>query len=109
MYYVISIIICKVSTYTSFCAQIKQWARDIKTYSSELRGQEGTKCTPNQKNATTTVSHLHDKMVHHILKSAWQNLRLMKGFTLHITGIKPLCWYYAPHEVSELFVQLFVD
>jgi len=30
-------------------------------------------------------------------------------FTLHITGIKPLCWYYTPHDVSEQFVQLFVD
>jgi len=29
-----------------------------------------------------------------ILKSTWQNLRLTKRFTLHITGIKPLCWYY---------------
>jgi len=59
---------------------------------------------------------LHDRMVlqfsktlSHILKSAWRNLRLTKGFTLHITGIKPLCWYYTPHEVSEQFVQLLVD
>jgi len=81
-----------------------------------LRGQEGTKRTPNQKNVTTTVSHLHDgtvlqfsKILHHILKSAWRNLRLTKKFTLHITGIKPLCWYYTPQEVSEQFVQSLVD
>jgi len=37
------------------------------------------------------------------------NLRLMKRFTLHITDIKPLCWYYTPHKVSEQFVQLLVD
>jgi len=49
------------------------------------------------------------KILCHILKSAWQNLRLTKGFTLHITGIKPLCWCYTPHEVSEQFVQLLVD
>ena len=69
-----------------------------------------------QKNATTTVSHLHDRMVlqfskilHHILKSTWQNLRLTKGFTLHITGIKSMCSYYSLQEVSEQFVQLLVD
>ena len=69
-----------------------------------------------KKNATTTVSHLHDgtvsqfsKVLYHVLKSAWQNLRLTKGFTLHITGIKPLCWYYTPHEVSDQFMQLLVD
>jgi len=72
--------------------------------------------THSTKNATTTVSHLHDRTVFqfskilcHILKSAWGNLGLTKGFTLHITGIKPLCWYYTPHEVSEQFVQLLVD
>jgi len=87
----------------------------IKTHGSESGGQEGIKRTPNQKNVITTVSHLHDrtvlqfsKILCHILKSAWQNLRLMKRFTLHITGIKPLFWYYTPHEVSEQFVQLLV-
>jgi len=35
----------------------------IKTRGSESRDQEGTKRTPNQKNVTTTVSHLHDGMV----------------------------------------------
>jgi len=52
---------------------------DIKTHSSELRGQEGTKRTPNQKNVTTTVSHLHDgtvsqfsKILRHILKAKSQ-------------------------------------
>ena len=56
------------------------------------------------KNVTTTVSHLHDgtvlqfsKILCHSLKSAWQNLRLTKGFTRHITDIKR---YYTPHEVS---------
>ena len=33
----------------------------------------------------------------------------MKGFALHITGIKPLCWYYTPHEALDWFVQLLVD
>jgi len=32
-----------------------------------------------------------------------------QGFTLHITDIKPLCWYYTPHKVSEQFAQLLVD
>jgi len=42
---------------------MKQKGLEIKTHSHELQGQEGTKCTPKQKNATTTVSHLHDGMV----------------------------------------------
>jgi len=49
------------------------------------------------------------KILRHILKSAWRNLRLTNRFTLHITDIKPLCWYYALHEVSEQFVQSIVD
>jgi len=71
---------------------------------------------PTKKNTTTTMRHLHDgtvsqfpKILHHILKSAWRNLRLTKRITLHITGIKPLCWYYIPHKVSEQFVQLPAD
>jgi len=52
-----------------------------KTHGSESRGLEGTKRTPNQKkNATTTVSHLHDGTVSQFLKSAWRNLRLTKRF-----------------------------
>ena len=45
----------------------------IKIHSSEPQGQKGKKHTPNQKNVTTTVSHLHDgmgfaifKILHHI-------------------------------------------
>jgi len=88
----------------------------IKTHGSESGGQEGTKHTPNKKKRNHYWSHLHDrtvsqflKILYHILKSAWRNLRLTKGFTLHITGIKPLYWYYTPHKVSEQFVQLLID
>ena len=36
---------------------------------------------------------------------AWRNglqfhIMFSKGFTLHITSIKPLCWYYMLHEVQ---------
>ena len=35
-----------------------------KIHGSESQGQEGKKCTPKQKkNVTTTVSHLHDRIV----------------------------------------------
>ena len=53
------------------------------------------------------MSHLYDRMVSqflkicHVLKSTWQNLRLTKGFILHITDIKLMCWYYTPHKVLD--------
>jgi len=58
----------------------------IKTHGSESRGQEGTKHTPNQKmRPLLWVIYVHDgtvlqfsKILHHILKSAWRNLRLTK-------------------------------
>ena len=68
----------------------------------QLHNQEGTKRMPIQYNLTTTVSHLHNETVLqfqkcygtvlYVLKSSRGNLRLMKGFTLHVTGsFRPVC------------------
>jgi len=70
---------------------------------------------PNQKYATTTVSHLHDGTVSQFSKNitSYFKIRMAKSQKIHPSyhrhKIKPLCWYYTPHEVSEKFVQLLVD
>ena len=69
----------------------------IKTHGSESRDQEGTKRTPNQKNATTTVSLLHDrtvlqfsKILHHYFKIHKVKSQTHEGFTLHKTFVSVL-------------------
>jgi len=65
---------------------------------------------PTKKNATTTVSHLHDgtvsqfsKILHHILGKISDSRKDSPFIS------QPLCWYYTPHEISEQFVQSLVD
>ena len=62
---------------------------------SRSQGQEGTKCMPNQKKMWPLLwQFCNFQKYYHILKSAWRILKLTKRFTLHITGIKPLCWFF---------------
>jgi len=43
----------------------------VQSHGSELQGQEGTKCIPpTMQNTTTTVSHLHDRIISQFLNIA---------------------------------------